>query len=425
MFVDSAIVEVKAGDGGSGIVSFRRERGLAKGGPDGGDGGDGGAVIFVASKNRNTLTDFRYQKEIRAEDGSNGANQKKHGRNGQDLIIMLPVGTQVHRGEEILVDLVEEGQEFVVARGGRGGFGNAHFTSSVRQTPRMAEKGDKGEELELKQELKMIADVGLVGLPNAGKSTLLARVSSAKPKIANYPFTTLNPHLGVARVAGKMEILIADIPGLIDGASQGRGLGDEFLRHVERTEVLLHIIDAYSNYIAQDYAVIQKELRDYTIDLSKKPQIVAISKTDGLDEDIIQLQSQALKGANPDIVEVYAFSAQSGQGLDELLIALGKIVTKSRKISDENAEKQETIEVVGPKIDPDKWSIRLRKGKIFISGEKIERFARRTDFESPDGVTRLKDIMRKMGIYKKLEKMDLPENTKIFFGENREDYIEY
>ena len=310
MFVDNAAVKVVAGKGGNGIVSFRHERAISRGGPDGGDGGNGGDVVFIASNNENTLANFRYQKELKAPDGQNGNNQKKHGKSGEDLIVKVPVGTQVHIGGNLIADFTESGQEEVIATGGKGGFGNAHFTSSVRQAPRIAEKGEFGEEYETELELKIIADVGLVGLPNAGKSTLLTAVSSAKPKIANYPFTTLNPHLGVVKVDKGSELLFADIPGLIDGASDGKGLGDDFLRHVERTQVLLHMVDVYSDDIARDYKTIQNELKNYKIDLTSKPQVLAVTKIDGLDKEIAQDQIKQLKKASK-VKNVHAISSLS------------------------------------------------------------------------------------------------------------------
>ena len=287
MFIDFATVFVKAGSGGNGIVSFHRTRGDSKGGPDGGDGGNGGNIIFIASNNENTLANFRYQKELKAEDGIAGSSKKRHGRNGVDLEVKVPVGTQVQSEGRVLVDLTENGQRAGIARGGRGGYGNAHFTSSTRQAPRIAEKGEPGEEFELQLELKMIADIGLVGLPNAGKSTLLARISNARPEIADYAFTTLRPNLGVVKVDRSIELLFADIPGLIEGASTGKGLGGEFLRHIERTKVLIHLVDAYQDDVVAAYRTIQKELSDYRIDLSKKPQIICLNKIDGLDEEII------------------------------------------------------------------------------------------------------------------------------------------
>ncbi|HQU09741.1 MAG TPA: GTPase ObgE, partial [Opitutales bacterium] len=235
MFVDKAIVSVKAGDGGDGHLSFRREKFVERGGPDGGDGGDGGDVVFVASANKNTLADFRYKKELKAQDGAPGGKSRRHGKSGADLVVQVPEGTIVLSDkEEVLADLADDGASAVIAHGGLGGFGNAHFVSSTRQAPKVAEKGEPGEELNVRLELKMIADVGLVGLPNAGKSTLLSVVSQARPEIADYPFTTLTPNLGVVDIDKTKSLLFADIPGLIEGAAKGKGLGDEFLRHVER-----------------------------------------------------------------------------------------------------------------------------------------------------------------------------------------------
>jgi GTP-binding protein len=424
MFVDNAKVMVKAGDGGNGIVSFSSERGMAKGGPDGGDGGDGGDVIFIASNNQNTLANFRYQKELRAKDGSNGAKDNMHGKRGKKLEVYVPVGTQISLNGKVIADFVNDSQTEVMAKGGLGGYGNAHFTSSTRQAPKVAEKGEKGEELELEMELKIIADVGLVGLPNAGKSTLLARISGAKPKIANYPFTTLQPHLGVAKIDKGMELLVADIPGLIDGASDGKGLGDEFLRHVERTKVLLHMVDVYSDDIVRDYKTILSELKNYKVDLSSKPQIIGVSKIEGLDEDIVQDQIKTLKKVSKN-AEIYPFSSQSGEGLKQLLYRLHAIVEEFRKTEIIEQENEEKLPVIRIRENEDFWKTEVKKRYTVVSGKKIERFAQRTDFESEDGVRRLRDIMRKMGIIKTLEKKKLNPGTKIYFGDNRKDYMEY
>ncbi len=428
MFVDSATVMVKAGDGGNGIVSFRRERYIAKGGPDGGDGGNGGDVVFVASRNQNTLANFRFQKELKAENGKNGAKAKMHGKRGVDLEVAVPVGTQVISDGKVLFDLTEDGQQEIVAHGGKGGFGNAHFTSSVRQTPRIAEKGDAGEEFEAELELKIIADVGLVGLPNAGKSTLLAHISAAKPKIANYPFTTLNPHLGVVRVSDDKELLVADIPGLIDGASEGKGLGDAFLRHVERTQVLLHMIDVYTADVAEVYTVIQTELKNYKIDLSTKPQVVALTKVEGLDADIVADQVKKLKAVSG-AKTVHTISSLTGEGLKNLLFELHALAQreKQKALDAEEDNDGRVVIALDEAVDPEKWDVKVRTGKkrVIVSGVKIERFARRTDFESEDGVQRLRDIMRKMGILKEFEKQKVDPGYKVYFGENREDYMEY
>ncbi len=424
MFVDNATVIVKAGDGGNGIVSFRHERAVTRGGPDGGDGGNGGNVVFVASNNQNTLANFRYQKELKAEDGSNGASAKMHGKRGSLLEVAVPVGTQVRINGELAADFIADGQREVIALGGKGGFGNAHFTSSTRQAPKVAEKGEKGEEFEAELELKIIADVGLVGLPNAGKSTLLSRISSAKPKIANYPFTTLNPHLGVVRIEKGKEILVADIPGLIDGASEGKGLGDEFLRHVERTQVLLHMIDVYSDDVMRDYDTIQTELRNYKVDLSKKPQLIALTKIEGLDDDIVEDQIRTLKKTAKK-TPIMGLSALSGQGLQPLLYKLYEIVEEKRKSRKAEELEKDSTPVIRAVENEDAWQVEVKKKRIIIRGKKIERFANRTDFESEDGVGRLRDIMRKMAIIKHLEKKQVEPGIKVYFGDNREDYLEY
>ncbi|NCU38740.1 GTPase ObgE, partial [Candidatus Saccharibacteria bacterium] len=288
MFVDTATVTIQAGKGGYGVVSFRHEIYVDKGGPDGGDGGRGGDVIFEATENLNTLIDFRYKPELKAKNGGNGAKRRMHGKSGDDLIVKVPVGTVVKRDGSIIADLTEHGQRVVVAKGGDGGFGNAHFKSSTRQTPKIAELGEQGEAYQAELELKLLADVGLVGFPNAGKSTFLSVVSNAKPEIAEYEFTTLTPNLGVADIDDG-TLLIADIPGLIEGASEGKGLGDAFLRHIERTGVLLHLIDGYSDDIVKSYQAIRNELSAYSQELVTRPEVVALTKTEGLDEELIDM----------------------------------------------------------------------------------------------------------------------------------------
>ena len=324
MFIDTAKVTIEAGRGGDGAISFRHEIYVPKGGPDGGDGGDGGDVIFRASRNCNTLANFRFQPELKAEPGKKGSGQRSTGKSGTDLIVEVPVGTVVWKldGDQksIAADLKADGEQVVVAKGGTGGFGNSHFKSSVRQTPRIAEKGEPGEAFSALLELKSIADVGLVGLPNAGKSTFLSVVSSATPEIADYPFTTLTPSLGVATI-DDTDILIADIPGLIEGASTGKGLGHDFLRHIERTSVILHLIDAYSDDAGRDYTTIRTELANYSTDLTARPEIVALTKTESLDPDIIKMQIRSILDANPQ-AEVYTVSAQAHEGVKELLRAL-------------------------------------------------------------------------------------------------------
>jgi GTPase len=414
MFVDKAVVDIKGGDGGNGAVSFRHEKFVDRGGPDGGDGGDGGDVIVIGSRNENTLASFRYQRELVAEAGKPGFKQRKHGRSGKDLRIKVPVGTVVaDQAGTVLADITQDGQQAIIARGGKGGFGNAHFVSSRRRAPKVAEKGEPGEEHQVTLELKMIAEVGLVGLPNAGKSTLLARVTNAKPEIANYAFTTIRPNLGVADIDKKTSLLIADIPGLIEGASEGRGLGDEFLRHVERTKVLVHLIDAYNDDIVQAYKTIRAELTAYRIDLSKKPEIIAINKVDGLDEDIVNDEIKQLRKVAGRKTVIFPVSATSGQGLKELLYKVSDVVAKTKEKIEKKEEEIPIIRLPDTKVS---WSIQKVDNTFVVTGRKIERFAVRTDFDNDEGIERLRDIMRKMGIMHELERRGIEPDEDIIFG---------
>ena len=317
MFVDTAKVFIKAGKGGNGAISFRHEIYIPKGGPDGGDGGKGGDVVFVASKDCDTLIDFRFQPKLIAEDGKAGSGQKSSGKSGKDLIVEVPIGTVVKRDGEVVADLTHDEERAIVAHGGDGGYGNWHFRSSTRQTPRIAELGNPGESYDAELELKLLADVGLVGFPNAGKSTFLSVVSNATPEIADYPFTTITPNLGVAKVDDR-SILIADIPGLIEGASEGKGLGDRFLRHVERTKVLLHLIDVYNDDAGKAYADIRQELANYSYELANRPELVVLTKVEGVDEDIVKMQMASILEKNPD-AKVMAMSASAHQGTQEVL----------------------------------------------------------------------------------------------------------
>ena len=317
MFVDTAKVFIRAGKGGNGAISFRHEIYIPKGGPDGGDGGKGGDVVFVASKDCDTLIDFRFQPKLIAEDGKAGSGQKSSGKSGKDLIVEVPIGTVVKRDGEVVADLTHDEERAIVAHGGDGGYGNWHFRSSTRQTPRIAELGNPGESYDAELELKLLADVGLVGFPNAGKSTFLSVVSNATPEIADYPFTTITPNLGVAKVDDR-SILIADIPGLIEGASEGKGLGDRFLRHVERTKVLLHLIDVYNDDAGKAYSDIRQELANYSDELANRPELVVLTKVEGVDEDIVKMQMASILEKNPD-AKVMAMSASAHQGTQEVL----------------------------------------------------------------------------------------------------------
>lgn len=322
MFIDVAEIHVRAGKGGAGAVSFRREKFVPKGGPDGGDGGDGGDVVLLATSQLTTLMDFRYRREYVAEDGQNGQGARKTGRNGKSVEVKVPVGTLVKDAgtEDVLADLTRDGERVVIARHGIGGRGNAQFATSTNQAPRSAERGRPGEELDIILELKLLADVGLVGFPNAGKSTLISRISAARPKIADYPFTTLVPNLGIVRVGEGESFVVADIPGLIEGASEGRGLGHQFLRHVERSGVLCFLLDGLSDDPAGDYRVLSEELAKYNPEMVSKRRLVAITKLDAMTpERIEEVREITIDGTKP-----FLISAVAGQGVDELVRAMSR-----------------------------------------------------------------------------------------------------
>lgn len=408
-FIDTAKVTVAAGDGGNGRVSFRHEKFVDRGGPDGGDGGKGGDIVFVASRNRNTLMDFRYHKELSGEKGTDGGKTRKHGRNGRDLRVMVPVGTIVYENGAEIVDLSIDGQEVIIAAGGRGGFGNAHFTSSVRQSPRFAEPGGEGEVKQLRLELKLIADVGLVGLPNAGKSTFLSVVSNARPEIADYPFTTLTPNLGVAEVPDVGSFLIADIPGLIEGAAEGKGLGDEFLRHVERTAVLLHFVDVTSEDVATDYRTIENEVKAYSVNLASRAKIVVLTKTDAVPPEVVTAAKRALRSLVPKQVTMHAISSQSHAGVRQLLLdtlVLVKTVrTEQVEAASETLEENELPVLRLDQESEQSWRVEKDGDGVFaVYGAKPEKFARRTDFGNDESVQRLKTILRKMGVIHELSR---------------------
>lgn len=404
MFVDSVSIKVQAGQGGDGLTSFRHEKFINKGGPDGGDGGRGGSVILVADHNQNSLVAFRHSPLLKAEDGDDGGRAKRHGKAGADQVVKVPVGTSVLAGERLLSDLVASGDEVVVARGGRGGFGNAHFTSSTRQAPRVAELGEAGEAEDISLELKLIADVGLVGLPNAGKSTFLSVVSNAKPEIADYPFTTLTPHLGVVDIDSS-SLLMADIPGLIEGASKGKGLGDDFLRHIERTMVLLHLIDIRDEDVTKSYKTIQKELKEYRVNLATKPQLILLTKVDGVEPKVIKAKQAQLKKVTRDVI--FPISAVAHTDLSKVLRATIKLQKKESRRLEKAKPSAKEIPVIRLADDPNAWWIEKDKKAFVVRGQKIEGFARRTNLAQREGERRLRDIMRKMGIDRELVRLDV------------------
>jgi GTPase len=332
-FLDEAKVYIRSGDGGNGCVSFRREKFIEYGGPNGGDGGKGGDVVVEAVEGLNTLIDYRYQQHFAAKNGRGGMGKDRHGAGGADAVLKVPAGTQIYEddGETLLADLTEAGQQVVLAHGGNGGFGNARFKSSTNRAPRNANPGQPGTELTIRLRLKLIADAGVVGLPNAGKSTFLAAVSAAKPKIADYPFTTLHPQLGVVDVDGH-EFVLADIPGLIEGAHEGVGLGDRFLGHVERCRVLLHLVDGAAGDAGEAYKTVRAELSAYGHELADKPEIVALNKADAMSPEDIKEQTARLKRAAKKTPLV--LSAVSGDGVAEVLRALSKIIEKARRETD-------------------------------------------------------------------------------------------
>ena len=405
MFADTAEVMIVAGKGGRGVVSFRHEKYVDKGGPDGGDGGKGGDVVFVADNNVNTLASFRFKPELRAGDGEAGGKRRKHGADGADKLVKVPVGTAVYRDGHLVAELTTSGQRRVVAFGGAGGFGNAHFKSSTRQTPRVAEVGEKGDSFPAKLELKLVADVGLVGFPNAGKSTFLSVVSNARPEIANYAFTTLTPNLGVADIDGQ-SLLIADIPGIIEGASRGKGLGLEFLRHIERTSVILHMIDVATEDVVESYRVIRRELAQHSAALVTKPEVIALTKIDAVSEYAVKQQLEHLHQVTKS--PIYPIAAPARSGTLELLRRLAEMVerqkAKQTPISQDGALGRVEIKLDSRQLATSWWVSRRDDGSYLVTGEKIERFAERTDFGSEFSINRLRDILAKLNIVAELVK---------------------
>lgn len=398
MFWDSVEITVRAGDGGNGAVSFRTSRGESRGGPDGGDGGDGGSVVLRADPALNTLVDYARQRAFSAPSGKPGEKGRRHGKSAEELELRVPVGTTVYENQGMVADLATADRRVVVAKGGRGGFGNAHFTSSVRQAPRQAELGEPGQERHLRLELKLVADVGVVGIPSAGKSTLLSRVTAAKPKIADYPFTTTVPQLGIATVDG-YSLVLADVPGLIEGAHAGKGLGDAFLRHIERTKVIIHLLDATRPDPVADYLHIRHELESFDDSLRTKPEVVALNKADALDRELKRLiQEDATRRLGR---PVHLVSAVSGLGLTALLRAVRKLVKDHQPAKPPDEAPVFTL----ADLAPNAVSVKRRGRGFVVNGAKLERLASQTDFSNPEAAQRFWWVFQRLGAGKQLEKL--------------------
>lgn len=417
MFADRARIIIKSGKGGDGHVSFRREKYVPNGGPDGGDGGKGGDVIFEVDEGLNTLTDFRHKRKYAAQNGEEGKKKNCHGKNGEDIVVKVPAGTIIRdaQSNKVIADMSGDNKRQIILRGGRGGNGNQHYATSTMQAPKYAQPGQPAMELEVLLELKVIADVGLVGFPNVGKSTLLSRVTNAQPKIANYHFTTLNPNLGVVDLDDGQGFVIADIPGLIEGASEGIGLGHEFLRHIERTKVMIHMVDAASTEgrdpIADIYAI-NKELEAYNADLCKKPQIIAANKIDAIYADGEDPVEMLRKEFEPKGISVYPISAVSGQGLKELLYAVWNLL---QTVDDTPVifEQEFFPETAMYSDEPYTVEYDAEEEEYVIEGPRIEKMLGYTNLESEKGFLFFQRFLRDQGILKELEDLGIQEGDTV------------
>ncbi|KIH70931.1 GTPase ObgE [Salinicoccus roseus] len=400
MFIDQVDIYLKAGDGGNGLVAYRREKYVPLGGPSGGDGGNGADIIFEVDEGLRTLMDFRYQRHFKAKRGENGMNSNAHGKNSEPMVLKVPPGTIVKRKDtgETLADLVQHGARAVVAKGGRGGRGNSRFASSRNPAPDFAENGEPGEELDVVMELKLLADVGLVGFPSVGKSTILSAVSKAKPKTGDYPFTTIKPNLGVVETGDGRSFVMADLPGLIEGASEGTGLGHQFLRHVERTKVIVHVIDIgglEGRDAVEDYRIIRNEMGLYNENLLKRPEIIVLNKVDLVeDEAVFDRFTEAVGGDK----EIFRISAATRENLDTVLYRVADLLEETSEVEDVIEETDHRV-VYRHEKDPDTFEIsRDDDGAYVVSGDAIERMFKMTDFNRDAAVRRFARQMRSMGI---------------------------
>ena len=413
MFTDYAKIIVKSGNGGNGAVSFRREKYVAAGGPDGGDGGKGGDIYFEVDPDSNTLIDFRYKKKFKAEDGKNGEGGHRYGKSGEDLVVKVPLGTIIKDAEtnRVLADLSEKGQKELIVLGGRGGKGNSHFATSTRQAPRFSQDGEKGEEKELILELKLLADVGLVGFPNVGKSTFLSVTTSATPKIADYHFTTLEPNLGVVKSDFGDSFVIADIPGIIEGASEGTGLGLQFLRHIERTRLLLHVIDVSGSEgrnPVNDFKIINEELKKYSEKLSKRKQIIVANKIDSMQDESLYIELE--KFAKKNKMEIYKISAVTGEGIKELLQRVSKVL---KELPKENLiEIEDTRKVYELKDEPE-FTITRKDGIFIVDGPAVQKVMRRVNIEDNESLHYFHKCLEELGVNAKLREAGVKDGDTV------------
>ncbi len=428
MFYDYVKIYCKGGDGGNGLAAFRREKYVPFGGPSGGDGGKGGDVVFVADDSLTTLIDFKYKQHYKAERGANGMNKNKFGKNGVDLIAKVPVGTIVRDDEtkEILADFTEKGQRVVIVKGGRGGRGNVRFQTAKNPAPEIAEKGEPGQERWLRLELKLLADVGLIGMPNAGKSTIISQVSGSKPKIADYPFTTIVPNLGVVQLEPGMSFVMADVPGLIEGAHEGQGLGHRFLRHVERTRVLIHVVDmsGFSQREPwEDFATINNELKLYRADLADRPQIVAANKMDMPEakEKLAEFKMRIGKNNNGEEYQIFELSALTGEGLQKLMYQAYDLLQHAPMPASVAAEENKVIKV---EAKPDFEINRDDDGTWVVTGEKVEKLVIMTDWESDASLRRLQHILTKNGVDGALREAGAKDGDLVRIANQEFDYAE-
>lgn len=413
MFTDYAKIIIKSGDGGNGAITFRREKYVAAGGPDGGDGGNGGSIFFVVDPDSNTLIDFRYKKKYKAENGQNGSGNHCYGKAGQDLYVKVPKGTVVKEAStgKVIADLSEDGQKELILQGGRGGKGNSHFATSTRQAPRFAQDGEKGIELEIILELKLLADVGLIGFPNVGKSTFLSIVTSATPKIADYHFTTIIPNLGVAKTEYGDSFVIADIPGIIEGASQGVGLGIQFLRHIERTRLLLHFIDVSGQEgrnPVDDFYIINEELKKYNEKLSKRKQIIVANKIDVMQDD--KLYCELEKVAKKEKMEIFKISATSKQGINELMKYISE---ELKKLPKEDLIEIEDKVVYTLKEDEKDFDIEVKGHEYTVTGPAVERIMRKVNIQDRESMYYLQKCLYLSGIDAELKKLGIREGDTV------------